>query len=137
MEKNWKNRRNEVIKGILILLGIGMLYALFSTITGLRIPCVVYALTGLYCPGCGVTRMCLSLLRFDFRTAFSCNQLLFLSLPGLGGMVLYVLSRYIRYGDCKTGKAGTALLITLIVLFLAFGILRNLPGMETLQPPKI
>ncbi|MCX4315849.1 MAG: DUF2752 domain-containing protein [Lachnospiraceae bacterium] len=137
MEKNWKNRRNEVIKGILILLGIGMLYALFSTITGLRIPCVVYALTGLYCPGCGVTRMCLSLLRFDFRTAFSCNQLLFLSLPCLGGMVLYVLYRYIRYGDCKTGKAGTALLITLIVLFLAFGILRNLPGMETLQPPKI
>ena len=137
MEKNWKNRRNEVIKGILILLGIGMLYALFSTITGLRIPCVVYALTGLYCPGCGVTRMCLSLLRFDFRTAFFCNQLLFLSLPCLGGMVLYVLYRYIRYGDCKTRKAGTALLITLIVLFLAFGILRNLPGMEALQPPKI
>ena len=93
MEKNWKNRRNEVIKGILILLGIGMLYALFSTITGLRIPCVVYALTGLYCPGCGVTRMCLSLLRFDFRTAFSCNQLLILSLPCLGGMVIYLLYR--------------------------------------------
>ncbi len=137
MEKNWKNRRNEVIKGILILLGIGMLYAFFSILTGLRIPCVVHALTGLYCPGCGVTRMCLSLLRLDFQTAFSCNPLLFVTLPLLGGILAYILYRYIRYGDCRTGKAGTALLLTLIVLFLAFGILRNLPGMEALRPPKI
>ena len=137
MEKNWKNRRNEVIKSILILLGIGVLYALFTSLTGLRIPCVIYAKTGLYCPGCGVTRMCLSLLKLDFKTAFACNQLLFLSLPFLGGILATTLYRYIRYGTARVGKVGNVLLLLLIVLFLGFGILRNLPGMEGLQPPGI
>lgn len=134
---DWKFRRNNVIKSILTLCGVGMLYAFITTVTPFRIPCVIKETTGFYCPGCGMTRMCLALLRFDFVTAFRCNQLLFLMLPVIGGIVLLLLYRYIRYGTVRTGKALTGVLVVLIVLFVIFGVVRNLPGMERLQPPAV
>lgn len=136
MTEDGKRRSKEVIKSILILLGIGMLYAFFTTVTGFRIPCIINRITGFYCPGCGVTRMCLSLLRFDFALAFRCNQLLFLSLPLLAGIIVRLLYRYIRYGTAKAEPWINCLLVLLIICFLVFGVIRNLPGMEVLCPPE-
>lgn len=131
----WRERGGKVGKSILILLGIGMLYAFFCTVTGLRLPCAIYAVTGLCCPGCGVTRMCLALLRLDFAAAFRSNQLLFLSLPVLAAVIGGQVYSYIRYGRARLGKAANGVLILLIVAFLVFGVVRNLPGMEELRPP--
>lgn len=132
---DWKERKNKVIKGILFLFGSGMLYVFFIKITGFQIPCFFYLFTGLYCPGCGISRMCLFLLQFEFSKAFRANQLLFLCLPFFVIIALWMIYRYIRYGIIKTGKIMTGCLIIFIVLFLAFGIVRNLPGMEQLRPP--
>lgn len=57
-----------------LLLAAGLSLALVSgylllCTMGFSLPCPVYALTGLYCPGCGVTRMLLALLRLDFAAA--------------------------------------------------------------------
>lgn len=51
-------------------------------------PCPVYALTGLYCPGCGSTRCLHALLHGDLPLAVAMNPVLVASLPLLGLMSL-------------------------------------------------
>ena len=50
--------------------------------------CPLYALTGLYCPGCGSTRCLYSLVHFDLPGAMAMNPLLVISLPFLLLMLL-------------------------------------------------
>lgn len=50
--------------------------------------CPLYALTGLYCPGCGSTRCLYSLVHFDLPGAMAMNPLLVISLPFLFLMLL-------------------------------------------------
>lgn len=45
--------------------------------------CPAAALLGLPCPGCGLTRATLALLRGDAQTAFSFHPLVFVAVPGL------------------------------------------------------
>ena len=46
----------------IFLLGMaGLLYGIFVSYTGLAIPCLFRKVTGLLCPGCGVTGMCVAL----------------------------------------------------------------------------
>ena len=67
----------------LFLLGAGVLYAAWYSITGWGVPCPFYSLTGLSCPSCGVTRMCIRLLHLDLSGAYRENPVLFLCLPFL------------------------------------------------------
>ena len=48
------------------------------TITSL---CPIKALTGLNCPGCGITRMFVALFHGDIYQAFRYNPLVFIELP--------------------------------------------------------
>ncbi len=57
------------LRPLAFLLPAGGLYALFVHATGLMIPCPFRLITGLKCPGCGMTHMCMSLLRLDFKAA--------------------------------------------------------------------
>ncbi len=43
--------------------------------------CVVRVITGLPCPGCGLTRASISLLHFDFPGAFHYHPLVYLIIP--------------------------------------------------------
>ena len=86
----------EPAKKILLVLLVGILYYVFVRLTGLRIPCVYFLVSGNYCPGCGITRMFLALGQFDFALAVRNNALvLFLApfaLAFAGGTMLYVIS---------------------------------------------
>ncbi|MFM2238334.1 MAG: hypothetical protein RL389_681, partial [Actinomycetota bacterium] len=42
-----------------------------------KIPCVFNYATGLQCPGCGLTRASLAILRGDIQAAYGFNQLVF------------------------------------------------------------
>ena len=77
----------------------GLLYALFISISHWSIPCILHTTTGLYCPGCGVTKMCLSLLNGDIVSAYHANAFL-LSFSPL--FLLLFIRASIRY--CKEGK---------------------------------
>lgn len=87
--------------------------------------CPLYALTGLYCPGCGSTRCLYSLVHFDLPAALAMNPLLVLCLPLLLLMLLH------NAGVRVPGT--TALLRTLanpmlwLVVLLGYAVLRNLP----------
>lgn len=117
------------------LLPAGCAYFLFGSVTGWWIPCLFHLLTGLYCPGCGMTRMILSLARLDFKQAARCNLLAFLTLPVLGVLLLRLAARYVKTGSWKLSRRQNRLVWALAVSFLLFGILRNLPAFAILAPP--
>ena len=120
------------LKTALILLGIGLCYYIFTEITHLYIPCVFNVVTGLNCPGCGVTRFIVSLLHFDFRSAVSWNLALAVLLPLwliYGAFYIFLPE---KLGD-RT-KPFKILTIGSVVLLVVFGILRNIPFFSFLAP---
>ena len=124
------NRRARLLRLAVIvvaLLAAGILYAWFAGhVAG--IPCMFHLLTGLKCPGCGMTRVLISLLQGDLIGAFRQNAAVFLLLPlGSWFAVLWTI-RYIRTGSKKTGKLENVLLWIMVVSLLVFGVLRNLVG---------
>lgn len=121
-----KQRLLKVIKTGAVIAAIGCAYALFYMKTGFGIPCVFHLITGLQCPGCGVSRMAMNLLRLDFAAAFSCNRAVFLMVPALLYLLCAKLYRYIRYGKTDEPKHETVIEIIMIAVLVAFGILRNI-----------
>ena len=58
-----------------------------------------HQITGLYCPGCGVSRMCLALFRLDFVSAFRANAAIFLLLPAGLAIAIQTAVRYVKTGN--------------------------------------
>ena len=104
----------------------GLGYALFVRVTGLGVPCIFHTVTGLDCPSCGVTRMCLALLRLDFAAAFRYNAAILVLSP-LG---IAVAARqawlYVKTGRVKLSRAEMGIIVFLIVALLVFGVWRNI-----------
>jgi hypothetical protein len=91
--------------------------------------CPLYAMTGLYCPGCGGLRGVNDLSNGHVGQAASSNLLLVLAIP----FVLVVLARW-GYA-AWTGRdvvvvprVPVAVRTALVVLVVAFTVVRNLPG---------
>ena len=88
----------------------------------------------MYCPGCGVTRLALALLRLDFHTAFHSNAALILLLPiGLSMAVVWAV-RSIRTGQKALTRWQNGIVWGMIVMLLLFGVLRNVPAFSCLAP---
>ena len=73
------------------VLGLGVLVAaaFWPTVTGatgLAAPCPLRWLTGVPCPGCGLTTAAVALVRGDLDGAFAANPVIF----GLAGLALLV-----------------------------------------------
>jgi hypothetical protein len=116
-----KNLKNKII--IIVLL---IFYSIFVELTHIAIPCPIHRLTGFYCPGCGVSRMLLSIIKLDFKKAFSYNQLLFILLPF--GIFLFIES---IISDIKNRtplykKINNIVWYILIAILLIYGVLRNI-----------
>lgn len=109
-----------------LILGAGLLYAFWCSQTGLSIPCFFYILTGLRCPGCGSTRVCLNLLKLDFSAAFWANPFLFIILPFGSIWLIYRSVLYIRSGDQRLSKIETRGVWCCVILLFIWGILRNI-----------
>ena len=129
-----KNRARKVLQGLFSLLALGLCYFILCKITDFRIPCIFHKITGFYCPGCGVTRMCLALLQFDIKAALQNNFLIFISLPFLIFYAMRQINRYIKYGKQTISKRQSVFFSILAVLLVLFGILRNLPAFWFWQP---
>lgn len=112
-----------------------IVYGACYLLTGNGIPCFINELTGLYCPGCGISRMLISLAKFEFYQAFRFNPLLFILLPIVGIVVLIQFVYY--YKNKKFFKINNAIYITLLVVIVLFGILRNIPAFSYLIPTVV
>ncbi|MFC0213077.1 DUF2752 domain-containing protein [Paenibacillus chartarius] len=90
---------------------------------------MLHEITGLYCPGCGVTRAVGALLELDVEQACRYNPLLFILLP------LYAV--YAALASRQLQRSSRILMLTMLILTIAFGVLRNVPAMAWLAPTDI
>ena len=127
-EESRKNRSFHLAGNVSVLLAAGLIYYVFVTLTGLYIPCIFRLITGWKCPGCGVSHMLVDLLRLDFAGAFAENPFAFVLLPFLLGYGIYRAVRYIFYNDRSWKKWENTAAVTVVVIAVVFGIVRNLIG---------
>lgn len=115
----------RIVKPTAVVLAIGFIYIVLHYTTGFSISCPFHKLTGLNCPGCGVSRMALNILKLNFSDAFRCNPVVFCLLPVFGGFLAVHLYKYIRYGECSFKKWENAVLYSIAVILIIFGVVRN------------
>lgn len=113
-----------VFSGVLLLCGV--LYGLFCMATGVAIPCLFHQITGLSCPGCGVTRMCINILKGNITEAVKCNPALFFCLFPLAYVFIGGMVQYVKTGKTRLRKRQEALLYVVAAVLLLHGVLRNL-----------
>ena len=108
-------------------LGLWALREFYPTHRELFPKCVFYELTGLYCPGCGSTRVLRSLLCGDLSGAWRYNPLLTLALP----FFLWWIYREILWSEYRIPRPAWLMsvrfaLIAAVVIAVYF-VGRNLP----------
>lgn len=120
--------RGLAVAGVGIVVVLGVLWAFDPTAA--RIPlCSFYASTGLYCPGCGATRATHEMLHGHGLRALHDNALWALGWPVLSYVLFSELLRSTGWRPLP-GDLGrrTGFWITVALVALVFGVLRNLPG---------
>lgn len=115
--------KTPVLKGVLLFILIGLAYFIFIKLTGIMIPCPFKLITGLDCPGCGVTHMFLDMANLDFVSAFWDNPFLFVTWPFI---VAYLIYYFHKQSKNETIKYGKYIEITFLVALCVFGIVRNI-----------
>lgn len=118
-------------KKILILLIILLAYYGLFVKFHIAIPCPIYKFTHFYCPGCGITRMLFSLIQLDFYQSFRYNPLVFILL------VIYLISKLVEVILKRKIILKPYVTYILLVIVIIYGIIRNIPGLEYLQPTII
>lgn len=104
-------RKISNLKNKLLFTAVFALFVCLMLFSGVH--CIIKELTGITCPGCGMTRAYISLLRFDFAGAFRYHKM-FWSVP-----VLYVYFLF----DGRVTKSKTV--DTAVLILIGLGFLAN------------
>ena len=97
--------------------------------------CPFLAVTGQFCPGCGALRAVHALAHGDVGTALGLNVLVVAAVVPL----VVMWARWARRswtGAPRTTAAPAAVLWSLLVVVVVFGVLRNIPAFDWLAPPR-
>lgn len=121
-----KKRLLRLAACVALIAAVGACYAVLVSQTGFYIPCLFRLVTHLRCPGCGVTGLCLALLKLDFVGAWRENAAITALLP-LGAVVAADMTfRYVKSGTKKPDRFCNAAIIFMCVVLTVFGVLRNI-----------
>ena len=88
-------------------------------------PCIFRVVTGLHCPGCGITRMLHALAHGDIARAVEMNAMVVAMLPALALLALNEATTRRVLPPMLARPLYSAKLWLAVVV--AFGVLRNLP----------
>ena len=123
-------KNNPAFIWTIVLVSLMLFYLLvWLPLTHIGIPCPVLTVTGLYCPGCGMTRAAISLLHLDMYQSFRYNALLFF-IPPLYG-IYYLANKY------QWKKSGGAIMLSMLILAIGYGISRNIPALSWMAPTAL
>lgn len=111
-----RNKNSLLVFIILVILIYGILQVFGIT-------CPIKFITGVSCPGCGMTRAYLSLLRLDFKSAYYYHPLFIL--PALG-LIIYI------FRDKFSKKFLSRLEIFFVLVFLIVYIFRMMDPNDTI-----
>ena len=120
-----KRIKKIVVRDVIVsLLLLG--YAVIIITTGKSIPCFVHLLTRLQCPGCGISRMLISMLYGDFHTAFSFHPFLFITWPVILLLLIDTDYQYVKRGRANLSFSMNIVASIYAVLLIIFSVWRNL-----------
>ena len=129
MDKGLKKRIGRVALAVALFFFAGFAYAAFIGLTGWRIPCLFRLVTGLKCPGCGITHSSVCFMKFDFQGMIQYNLFAPAILVYTGWVFAYTSIHYIRTGKYRLGTGVTAVDIIFLTGFLLWWVVRNIIGM--------
>ena len=104
----------------------GLLFLLFFRHFGFGIPCIFHRITGLKCPGCGMTHAVSALLQGKVREAKEYNLLSVLFLPPFAVLFTYHIVRYVKDGKTEIGLIEDGVYVIMLFITIAYGVARNL-----------
>lgn len=93
--------------------------------------CPIKTITGLDCPGCGITRMFVALFHGNIYQAFRYNPLVFIELPII--FILLVLYKFKK----EYRKVINIIFVVLLIITIVYGVLRNIPMFYFLAPTEV
>lgn len=129
-----KEKINISIKKGIVYIPIITLLIYLNKKYSIYIPCIFHKITGLYCPGCGITRMLISIINLNYYQAFRYNPLMFILLPFF---IIYYILYYIYWLKNKKLVINNKIWYTLLIIIIFYGIIRNLPFFKYLIPTKV
>ena len=121
---NKTERLQFTVGCILKILFAGILYYIFISVTGKTIPCLFRSITGLKCPGCGITTLCRNLVKLRVVDAIKCNIGLTLLFPFICHVI--VRETYNFVNSKQSAKNYEAVVI--VIMLLIWGVIRNIGG---------
>ena len=125
---------NKILKEHLTIFIILTLYFIFHLITDFYIPCPIHKIFHVYCPGCGVSRMLVSILKLDFVKAFNYNKLLFILFPFALFLYIEFIYSVIKKKEPLYKKIDNKVWYILIVILIIYAVLRNIiPGLAPIN----
>lgn len=125
---------HAVVKGTPILvaaaIATGCAYAAFNDPETKQIfpTCGFYAATGMYCPGCGMTRAVGNLVQGDVLRAFRFNAMLVVAIPILLYLYIWWTTWAFSGRELPTLKFSKPIIYLIVAFVVIFSIGRNIPG---------
>ncbi len=124
-EDQINKRRKEVVILLASFGGVAFIQLLLFEIVGRGIPCVFRMITGLLCPGCGMTHAFSAIFHGDLRGAMDYNLLSVTLVPVLGVFFIYRIIRYIRVGNEDYSPLELIFLVLCFIACAMFFYYRN------------
>lgn len=126
LNKQEKKRLCKILVVLAVLLLLGVAYAVIYSLIGKGIPCVFNEITGFKCPGCGISRMFMSLFKGDIKAAWSYNPaVLCIILPSVA-VAVDMATRYVKTGSKTLHRWANILVYAMIAVLLVYGVFRNI-----------
>jgi hypothetical protein len=119
----------------LIIAGIGAILLYTKELNIWDVKCQVKELTGLSCPGCGMTRLVLALADGNYYQAFRYNPFFFVTLPVL--ILVYLWECIVYVKEQMLSLWLDKFLIGYAVCEIVFGLVRNLEMFRYLLPTTL
>lgn len=140
MSKKQTKMSKAQIKRLAIVIGLIML-AVFAVVIlvwqskTIGYICPTKKYLDIECPGCGGTRMVLSILQGDIYQAFRYNPFIMITLPIIFVIAIHQMFWFIIRGTFSPWL--DKILVVYAVALFAFGILRNIEVFNFLKPTII
>ncbi|XRQ02787.1 DUF2752 domain-containing protein [Actinomadura welshii] len=96
--------------------------------------CPFLALTGFYCPGCGMTRLVHALTHGDVGAAFGLNPLMFVLLPVFGYLYVRWTVLGVRGMPMRSALFRPVAVYSFVGVVAVYWVVRNLPFGQALAP---
>jgi hypothetical protein len=122
-----------VVLGATVIGASAMVFFFNPSTHGFYPVCLFHTLTGLNCPGCGMTRALYALLHGNFPLALKDNALFVAAIAVLAIWSVRFVFLKLK-SQPATFNVSPKFLWIFLVISIVFVVIRNLPGFEWLSP---